>query len=51
LLRIYEFHPWEKSAFLFDTCVYRDVSFYDYMKRLRAAGKNPDDYKTICYYY
>ena len=49
--RMYEFHPWEKKLSLVDTYIYRDVSIYDYIERLRAAGENPDDYKTIWYYY
>ncbi|MFH1993423.1 MAG: KamA family radical SAM protein [Pseudomonadota bacterium] len=49
--RVYEFHPWEKKLSLADTYVYTDVSIYNYLKRLKAAGENPADYKTIWYYY
>ncbi len=49
--RMYEFHPWEKKLSLVDTYVYRDVSIYDYLERLKAAGENKADYKTIWYYY
>jgi lysine 2,3-aminomutase len=49
--RVYEFHPWEKKLALADTYVYKDVSIYQYLKRLRADGENPSDYRTIWYYY
>nr|MBC8362441.1 hypothetical protein [Candidatus Desulfatibia profunda] len=49
--RVYEFHSWEKKLSLADTYVYTDVSIYNYLKRLKAAGENPADYKTIWYYY
>lgn len=49
--RVYEFHPWEKQLSLADTYVYTDVSIYDYLKRLKARGENPADYRTIWYYY
>jgi len=49
--RVYEFHPWEKKMALVDTYVYKDVSIYNFMQRLKAAGENLADYKTIWYYY
>lgn len=49
--RVYEFHPWEKKLELADTYVYTDVSIYDYLQRLKAAGENLSDYRTIWYYY
>ena len=49
--RIYEFHPWEKKLSLVDTYIYKDVSIYDYLKRLKSVGENLVDYKTIWYYY
>jgi len=49
--RVYEFHPWEEKLFLADTYIYTDVSIYDYLKRLKAAGENTAHYKTIWYYY
>jgi len=49
--RVYEFHPWEKKLGLVDTYVHIDVSIYDYLKRLKAAGEDPAQYKTIWYYY
>jgi lysine 2,3-aminomutase len=49
--RVYEFHPWEKKLTLVDTYVYTDVSIYDYLKRLRAAGEDSRHYRSIWYYY
>ncbi len=49
--RVYEFHPWEKKLSLADTYVYTDVSIYDYLQRLREAGEDPADYRTIWHYY
>ena len=49
--RVYEFHPWKKKLFLANTYVYTDVSIHTYLKRLKAAGEDPRDYKTIWYYY
>lgn len=49
--RVYEFHPWEKKLALADTYVYTDVSIYEYLQKLKAAGENIADYKTIWYYY
>lgn len=49
--RIYEFHPWEKKLSLADTYVYTDVSIYRYLQRLKAAGENIVDYKSVWYYY
>jgi len=49
--RVYEFHPWEKILSLVDTYVYTDVSIYDYVRRLKDAGEDIADYKSIWYYY
>ncbi|MBW1913820.1 MAG: KamA family radical SAM protein [Deltaproteobacteria bacterium] len=49
--RVYESHPWEKQLSLVDTYLYNDVSIYDYLKRLKAAGEDTSQYKTIWYYY
>lgn len=49
--RVYEFHPWEKKLTLADTYVYTDVSIYDYLRRLRAAGEDNRYYRSIWYYY
>jgi len=49
--RVYEFHPWEKKLSLADTYLYKDVSIYDYLQRLRTDGEDVRDYKSIWYYY
>lgn len=49
--RIYEFHPWEKKLTLVNTYVYTDVSIHAYLKRLKAAGENVRNYRSIWYYY
>ena len=49
--RIYEFHPWEKKLALVDTYIYKDVSIYEYLKRIKAVGGNTSHYKSIWYYY
>ena len=49
--RVYEFHPWEKKLFLVDTYIHKDVSVYDYLRRLKDAGEDISEYKTIWYYY
>ncbi len=49
--RVYEFHPWEKNLSLADTYVDEDVSIHDYLQELKGRGENPEDYKTIWYYY
>jgi lysine 2,3-aminomutase len=49
--RLYEFHPWEEKLSLADTYLYKDVSIYDYLKRLKTVGENTSQYGTIWYYY
>ena len=49
--RVYEFHPWEKKLSLADTYIYTDVSISQYLKKLKEAGEDIADYKTIWYYY
>ena len=49
--RVYEFHPWEKKLSLADTYIYTDVSIYEYLQKIKAAGGNTSHYKSIWYYY
>jgi lysine 2,3-aminomutase len=49
--RVYEFHPWEKYVTPIPPYNYIDVSIYAYLERLRERGENPDEYRTIWYYY
>jgi len=49
--RVYEFHPWEEKLALANTYIYKDVSIYDYLKRLKLDGQDISAYRTIWYYY
>ncbi|MBN1895274.1 KamA family radical SAM protein [bacterium] len=49
--RVYEFHPWEKNLSMAETYVDEDVSIYDYLCELKRRGEDPEDYRTIWYYY
>ncbi len=49
--RVYEFHPWEKKLSPVQTYVDTDVSIWDYLERLAKIGEDPEDYRTIWYYY
>ena len=49
--RIYEFHPWEKKLALANTYIYKDVSIYNYLKRLKSDGEDISAYRTIWSYY
>ena len=49
--RVYEFHPWEKNLSLADTYIDTDVSIHAYLKELKRRGEDPDDYKSIWYYF
>jgi len=49
--RLYEFHPWEKGISLTDVYVEADESIYDYLQYMKQMGENPEDYKSIWYYF
>lgn len=49
--RVYEFHPWEKNLSLANTFVDVDVSITEYLDELKRRGENPEDYKSIWYYF
>jgi lysine 2,3-aminomutase len=49
--RIYEFYPWEKYMAPVNTFLYRDTPIYEFLNRLEGLGENPEDYKTIWYYF
>jgi lysine 2,3-aminomutase len=49
--RVYEFHPWETKLSLVDTYIYHDVPIYEYLRKLKADGEDPADYRTIWYYH
>ncbi len=51
--RIYLWHPWEKNIQLVDPYLYTDIiSIKMYLDRLKEVfGENPEEYKSIWYYY
>ncbi len=51
--RVYLWHPWEKYIQLVDPYVYTDiVSIRMYLDKLQEVfGEDPEDYKSIWYYY
>lgn len=49
--RVYRFFPWESKVTLVEDYLYRDVSIHSYLKRLQSDGENPDEYKSIWYYF
>ncbi|MFC1531878.1 KamA family radical SAM protein [Thermodesulfobacteriota bacterium] len=49
--RVYEFHPWEKKVSLADTYIYKDVSIYNYLQRLKTVNEDISQYNSIWYYY
>ncbi len=49
--RVYSFHPWEKNITKVKPYLYTDVSIHHYLERLKARGEDPEDYRSIWYYY
>jgi len=49
--RVYQFHPWEKNIDPVPPYDYTDVPIYGYLQQLKARGENPEDYRTIWFYY
>jgi lysine 2,3-aminomutase len=49
--RVYAFHPWEKNIDKIKPYLYVDVTIKDYLDKLEEMGENPEDYKSIWYYY
>lgn len=49
--RVYMFIPWEKNIALTDVYLHDDVPIWDYLQELKNRGEDPDDYKTIWYYF
>jgi lysine 2,3-aminomutase len=49
--RVYEFHPWEKYISNIPSYIHADLALYDYLKKLETLGENPEDYKSIYYYF
>lgn len=49
--RVYEFHPWEKYISNAPSYIHIDIALYDYLKKLASYGEDPEDYKSIYYYF
>ena len=49
--RIYSFLPWEKNIAKVSPYIYTDVSVHRYLERLILRGEDPEDYRSIWYYY
>ncbi len=49
--RAYSFHPWEKNLNKVKPYLYIDVSIKNFLEKLEKRGENPENYKSIWYYY
>lgn len=49
--RVYSFHPWEKNISRIKPYLYTDVPIGEYLEKIENRGENPEDYKSIWYYY
>jgi lysine 2,3-aminomutase len=49
--RMYAFHPWEKNIARVKPYLYTDVSIWSYLEKLKERGEDPEDYRSIWYYY
>jgi len=49
--RMYSFLPWEKNIAQVKPYLYTDVSIQRYLQRLKERGEDPEDYRSIWYYY
>jgi lysine 2,3-aminomutase len=49
--RMYSFFPWEKNIAKVRPYVYTDVPILRYLERLEERGEDPEDYRSIWYYY
>jgi lysine 2,3-aminomutase len=50
--RVYSFHPWEKNIEKVNPYLYTDVPIRSYLEKLkRERGEDPEDYRSIWYYY
>jgi lysine 2,3-aminomutase len=48
---VYSFHPWEKNIATVKPYIYIDVPILDYLQRLEMRGDDPEDYRSIWFYY
>ena len=49
--RVYAFHPWEKNIARVKPYLYTDVTIRSYLEKLKDRGEDPEDYRSIWYYY
>lgn len=49
--RVYEFYPWEKFIANAESYIHTDIPIYEYLQRLEKLGEDPEDYKSIYYYF
>ncbi|MCP4148674.1 MAG: KamA family radical SAM protein [bacterium] len=49
--RIYAFHPWEKNIRGVDSYIYKDIALRTYLEKLKEAGEDTEEYRSIWYYY
>jgi len=49
--RVYAFHPWEKNIARVKPYLYTDVTIRSYLDKLKDRGEDPEDYRSIWYYY
>ena len=49
--RVYSFHPWEKNIEKVEPYLYAEVTIRSYLEKLKDRGEDPEDYRSIWYYY
>lgn len=49
--RVYSFHPWEKNLERVKPYLYTDVTLRSYLEKLKERGEDPEEYRSIWYYY
>ncbi len=49
--RMYSFLPWEKNIVQVKPYIYTDVPIHSYLQRLKERNEDPEDYRSIWYYY
>jgi len=49
--RMYSFLPWEKNIIQVKPYIYTDVPIHRYLQRLKERNEDPEDYRSLWYYY
>ncbi|NYT02493.1 MAG: KamA family radical SAM protein [Methanosarcinales archaeon] len=49
--RVYTFLPWEKNIVRVKPYIYTDVPILRFLQRLEERGEDPEEYRSIWYYY